>query len=236
MGKNLLSIDWDYFIPIKREWGGSYIESKTNLISLWYMRYFKGKKDGQDIEKIIDIGKKAMRVWDSIYRYFNISNNAKMYVSESHKLSYDIAKENNCKGVISFDAHSDLGYGGIKSLNFEVNCANWLGKLLKERVINKANIIYSPYTYEKKEDFNEMNKFFNINYSKGEVINRKVDISVIHICRSGAWTPPWLDEKFYNFVNGFKKQYEVINCPHREWNPDKLSLSEKLDILYKFAA
>lgn len=59
-------------------------------------------------------------------------------------MSYKIAKENNCKVVYLFDSHADLGYGGLASLNFGVNCSNWLGKLLKEREIIEANIFTAP--------------------------------------------------------------------------------------------
>ena len=58
------------------------------------------------------------------------------------------SKENNCTMVYLFDAHADLGYGGLSSLDFEVNCSNRL-QILKEKQIKEANIFYSPYTTEK---------------------------------------------------------------------------------------
>ena len=44
-----------------------------------------------------------------------------------------------------------LGYGGLASLHFELNCANWLGKLFKDNIVKRANIFYSPYTLENQK-------------------------------------------------------------------------------------
>lgn len=228
----LLSIDWDYFIPIKKEWCGSYIENKKNLMSIWYKRYFKNKMFGIDISKTVTLGKEYKNFLDKIRKIFIFDNNLKIYVSESHKLSYDIAKESKCTQVFSFDAHSDLGYGGLSSLNFEINCANWLGKLLKNKIITTANIIYSPYTHEFKDEFKEINDSFNVNYLKLDKIINKIHVSAIHICRSGAWTPPWLDFKFNSLINNLGYPYKIIDCPTRIWDTKHLNLSNKLDLLY----
>ena len=230
MKKNLLSIDWDYFIPVKEEWCGSYIENKRTNIILWYRRYFKNKKVGENIEKTVRTGNELKSFWSKIKKCFSIKNKAKVYVSDSHKFSYFIAQNNNCDEVINFDAHSDLGYGGMKSLDFELNCANWLGKLLKDSIVKSASIVFSPYTYEKKSEFQEINNSFSIYYPKMENLKKR-NISVIHICRSGSWTPPWLDGQFYKFVNDLHMAYKTMKCPKRNWNPEDLTLSDKIYIM-----
>ncbi|ADK15738.1 MULTISPECIES: hypothetical protein [Clostridium] len=230
MKKNLLSIDWDYFIPVREEWCGSYIENKRTNIILWYRRYFKNRQMGENIEKTVRTGNELKGFWSKIKQCFSIESKAKVYVSDSHKFSYFIAQNNNCDEVINFDAHSDLGYGGMKSLDFELNCANWLGKLLKNSIIKKANIVYSPYTYEEKGEFEEINKSFSIKYPKVEHLVNK-NINVIHICRSGSWTPPWLDNEFYKFINDLHMSYKIMKCPKRCWNPRELTLSDKIYIM-----
>ncbi|WIF94109.1 arginase [Caminicella sporogenes] len=231
MGKILLSIDWDYFIPINKEWCSSYIENKKNIISLWYKRYIENKIKGKNIEHLIDVSPETYLFWNKLKKYFKIHNSTKVYISDSHKFSYIIAKKHNCSEVFSFDAHSDLGYSGINSLDFKLNCSNWLGKLLKDNYVKKATIIYSPYTYENKEDFKEFNEKFNINYIKFQNLPKNIDISVIHICRSGAWTPPWLDFKFYKFINELNLKYKIINCPNRKWNTKNIDLASQINYL-----
>ncbi|KHD38747.1 arginase [Clostridium acetobutylicum] len=232
MNNVLLSIDWDYFIPIKREWCESYLESNKNVQAIWYKRYFKYNNIGIDIANEVKVGKIIDGFWEKINRIFNIRKDAKVYVTDSHKWSYRIAKENDCKYVFNIDAHSDLGYEGIKSLMFEVNCSNWLGKLLGDNIIKNASIIYSPYTYENKEAFNEINNEFHVNYCKLANIESCNNVYSIHVCRSGMWTPPWLDKYFFDFVGASKRKIVKENCSLRQWKPKDINLSERLDYLY----
>jgi len=230
MEKCLLSIDWDYFVYTKNNWG-TYLENNRSLLNLWYIRYIQGKARGEDIQKAYHISSEVDTFWNKIKKRFKFVKNTKAYVSDSHALSYKIAIENSCKVVYLFDSHADLGYGGLSSLNFEVNCSNWLGKLLKDKQIKEANIFYSPYTAEKPENFEPMNSIYNIKYCNFKDFHKCILVSVIHICRSGAWTPPWLDNKFTQFIDALEIPYEIVNCPERKWDPDNISLSEQINYL-----
>jgi len=231
MNKCLLSIDWDYFIYTNDNWGSN-LESNRSLIDFWYKRYIQEKAQGQDIQRAFHLSSDLNTFWDKIKGYFKFSKGTKVYVSDSHALSYKIAKNNNCKIVYLFDSHSDLGYGGLSSLNFEVNCSNWLGKLMKEKQVIEANIFYSPYTTEKPDYFKQMNSIYNIRYCNfNDLHNKCFGVSVIHICRSGAWTPPWLDNKFVQFINALGMQYEIVDCSERKWDPMHLSLSDQISYL-----
>ncbi|NMA64826.1 MAG: arginase [Clostridiaceae bacterium] len=227
MGKCLLSIDWDYFIHTHKDFWGSYIENTKNIINMWYKRYIKEKAKGKDIQKFYSLSN-TDTFWRKIKKHFTFTTNVKAYVSDSHALSYDIAKNYVCKIVYLFDAHSDLGYGGLPSLNFEVNCANWLGKLLKDGLIDKANIIYSPYTAEKPEFFKSINNAFNVNYINFENLGKGIEVLAVHICRSGAWTPPWFDKNFFNFIEASGIKYEIKDCPVRKWDTENISISDQI--------
>lgn len=227
---NLLSVDWDYFIKVRPEWCGSYIENNRCIINTWYKRYIEENIRGVDLEKEIKVNDFAFNFWDFIRSKYDFDNNLKIFVSDSHKFSYNIAEKHECNQVFLFDAHSDLGYGGLSSLEFELNCANWLGKLFKNKIIDKANIIYSPYTLEEEKDFEELNKIYNIKYLKLNQIEKE-KISVIHICRSGAWSPPWLDKDFYNFLKQLKMPYKKLENIIRNWDPKGLTFSEEINYL-----
>ncbi|SHK73811.1 hypothetical protein SAMN02745163_04377 [Clostridium cavendishii DSM 21758] len=228
MKKYLLSIDWDYFIYTKKENWGSYIESNRNIINLWYKRYFQFKEQGKDFKKAFLLSAGVNTFWKELNKHFVFKSDAHIYVSDSHALAYDVAKENECDGIYLFDAHSDLGYGGLESLEFEVNCANWLGKLFKDKYINEADIIYSPFTIESPDDFKEISNAYNVNFMSINNIKKNTEISELHICRSGAWTPPWLDSKFLKFIKEAKLPYKVIDCSMRKWQPDGLTLGERI--------
>jgi len=231
MEKCLLSIDWDYFIYMKKDYWGSYIENDKSLVDLWYKRYIQEKQQGRDIQESFQLSPELGTFWGKIKRFFEFEKEIKVYVSDSHALSYNIAKENNCKIVYLFDSHADLGYGGLSSLNFEVNCSNWLGKLLKDELVKKAYIIYSPYTFEKPEYFKPINNMYNIRYSDFNDLDKSIKASIIHICRSGAWTPPWLDKEFNQLIDDFGVPYEIVNCPERKWDPMNISFSDQINYM-----
>lgn len=227
----LLSVDWDYFIYTGKKNWGSYIENKRSLIDLWYKRYFQEKAWGKDIQESFKLSPELDTFWESIRKRFIFGKDIKVYVSDSHALSYDIAKENDCRTVCLFDAHADLGYGGLSSLNFGVNCSNWLGKLLKDKYISEANIFYSPYTAEKPEHFRLMNNIFIVKYCDFYELDKNYRVSVIHVCRSGAWTPPWLDKKFNQFIDALGIPYEKKDCPERQWDPANISFADQINYL-----
>jgi len=228
MDKCLLSIDWDYFIYTDKDNLGLYLENKRSLVDLWYKRYIQAKARGEDFQKAFHISEELDSFWDKIKKCFKFTDDIRVYVSDSHALSYKIAKENRCKTVCLFDSHSDLGYGGLSSLNSEVNCSNWLGKLLKDKQITEAYIFYSPYTAEKPEYFKPMNSIYNIGYYDLNSFDKPVEVPVIHICRSGAWTPPWLDDKFAQFIDALGFPYEMTDCPERNWATLNMSFADQI--------
>lgn len=231
IGIGLLSVDWDYFVFTESTYQGSYLENKRSLIDEWYKRYIISRQKGKDLRDLYRLSPEFRSFWKKIKEYFKFSDSTKVYVSDSHSLSYEIAAKNHADTVYLFDAHSDLGYGGMSALNFEVNCANWLGKLLKEGIIERAFIIYSPYTAENPEYFKAMNSRFNITYTGLDSLKRWSDVSAIHICRSGAWVPPWFDGEFMEFVGILDMPYEKINLMERKWEPEKMSLADRINYM-----
>ena len=231
MGKCLLSVDWDYFIYTEKGAWGSYIENKRSLIDLWYKRYIQGKVSGMDIRESFKLSPELDSFWERVRKYLIFEKDIRAYVSDSHAWSYDIARENNCSRVCLFDSHSDLGYGGLSALNFEVNCSNWLGKLLKDGYIKEAFIFYSPFASEKPEHFRQMNDAFNIRYCSMDDLTESIRVAAVHICRSGAWTPPWLDERFNKFVDALGIPYEIKDCPERKWDPEHISFADEINYL-----
>ncbi|KGR90981.1 arginase [Ureibacillus massiliensis 4400831 = CIP 108448 = CCUG 49529] len=229
MGNSLLSIDWDYFISTENQEIISNLENERTIVDEWYKKYFQLKLQGKNIQNSFRLSSEVDSFWNRIKQIFIFNKNTKVYVSDSHVLSYDIAKKFQCTDVYLFDAHSDLGYGG--SLSLDVNCANWLGFLLKEQVVKSANIIYSPFTKEKPEFFKHYNRVFDIKYLEIQDLHNKVNTAVIHICRSGAWTPPWYDQNFVKFLNALGLEYQFINCPVRRWKPNNLNFADQIQYL-----
>jgi len=233
MEKCLLSIDWDYFVCTPNGNMSSCIENQKTILDLWYKRYIRMTEGGKDIRNFFKLSASVDTFWSKISKTFRLKKGIPAYLSDSHALSYKIAELHGCNTVYLFDAHSDLGYGGFSSLDFEVNCANWLGKLLKNGLIREANVIYSPFTAEKPEHFSTMNRVFHIRYPSVEEIKPAIDVDALHICRSGAWTPPWFDEKFYRFAGESGAAFHTIDCPARKWDTTNMTFSD--EIYYRMA-
>ncbi|WP_270940506.1 arginase [Romboutsia lituseburensis] len=229
--KSFISIDWDYFMNYIKDYQDSEIENKNNIIMHWYKIYLENKSKGIDLSKKMSTSGQENIFWKVLKQKFKLTKNTKLIVTESHANAYEIIKNSGCEKVYSFDAHSDLGYGGLRSLYFEVNCANWLGKLLDDNIIKEANIVYSKYTGERPEYFKEINDKFNVNYLRLEDIKESDVFDIIHICRSGAWSAPWLDKKFYEFLNKSKLNYEIKGLQDRTWNPNSINLAMEIDCL-----
>ncbi len=227
----LLSIDWDYFIKTPQDYLNSYIECQKSIHDLWYKRYFKLKSRGIDIKDLFKLDDYTV-FWDKIKERFRIGRNTRMIVSDSHKLSYNIAQRAKCKEVYLFDSHADLGYGGLASLEFEISCANWLGKLFIDGLIHKAYIIYSPNTYEDKDFFRQQNEKFDIEYLNIEDLDDGVEMSNIHIARSGTWTPPWYDGDFMSFLKYTELDYKVVDMKERIFDVDNLTLADMINYLF----
>ncbi len=92
----------------------------------------------------------------------------------------------------------------MKSLvNEEITEENWLGKLLLNGNISRATIIHCDKTWEEPKQFREVIDKYKVQLIRvKEFLNNKnkINIDLVHICRSGAWTPPWLDDEFFKFV------------------------------------
>lgn len=228
MEGTLLSVDWDYFISMDRQCSGSYMEGIQNAVNLWYRRYFQFREQGVNLQDLYSLSPEVNTFWKRVKEYFQIGGDTKIYVSDSHALSYEIAVENNCSSVYLFDAHADLGYGGTSSLEFELNCANWLGKLRMDKLISEANIIYSPYTMEKPEYFKQREGTGDVQFTSFECLKKDINVSAIHICRSGSWTPPWFDGDFFRFITSLELPYKIVDCLPRKWDTENLTLSDKI--------
>ena len=54
---------------------------------------------------------------------------------------------------------------------------------------------------------------------------------IIHICRSGCWSAPWLDNKFKAFVFESGFEFKNIDIKERHWNPESISLADQIDYM-----
>lgn len=230
MKRILISIDWDYFVQNKNKAVGSVRENYRNIHLRWYREYIKNPK----ILHMYGLLPHPEKFWEVLEQNYGIDASTFLFISDSHKYSLNLSMILGCQKVLNFDAHADLGYGGIASLKYYTHCANWLGQLLVKGRIDEAEIIYSPYTAESPRDFREFLENYRIRFERlSELPGQAEDewVAGIHICRSGAWTPPWYDPELTRFINASPVARRRGFIKPRPWNPRALSDSEKINLL-----
>lgn len=225
----LVSIDWDYFIDCGGLETLSLRENYANIYLRWYKEYFQNPL----FMFSYGIHPGLENFWKSLKQRCSMDE-ACLWISESHKYSYHLCRSLNCRRVISFDAHSDLGYGSIFGEREHIHCANWLAQLLRCRETKEAQVVLSPYSMEKPGDF-ETDK---VCFCRMDDLLMGEDETVggVHICRSGAWSPPWYDGELMRFIelSGITKRKGSLKP--RPWKPATLDYSQMLETMFLIKA
>lgn len=140
--------------------------------------------------------------------------------------------------IINFDAHHDMGYGDKVRINRlvtsgQVTCDMWLRLLMSTYGEMRTNVVFPDWRFEEfsvESEWQALKKvlppgvakrtkidsFTSKDGSVSDVVKpaEKIDVEALFICRSSAWTPPWLDQQFIDFVeeatnhvSGFPSEY-----------------------------
>lgn len=231
MKQVLISVDWDYFINAQETTVCSLRENYRNIYLRWYQEYLQNPR----IAFLYCLLPKLGNFWTALGQHYHFNQSTLLFISESHKYSYYLSKILDCHKVINFDAHADLGYGGVSNVGLYTHCANWLGQLVNDDWVNEAEIVYSPYTHEKPADFNDfLARGAAIRFTRMdqlEVQTHHEVVAGIHVCRSGAWTPPWYDPELKRLIeaSGLRRRKGFVKP--RPWKPRQLTYAQKIDLL-----
>jgi len=204
--RTVLSVDWDFFVPEKIEWDVGHREALFFLKALWATRlwlYDEMKTDGRE-----------GLFWRWVSSWADLSG-ACLVVSDSHCFAYDVTTE--AQRVILVDAHHDCWDAERPG---EVACHNWARVWLEQRR-NRRMVWVHPGAERIEncplpDDLNSRVKLTTMEAGRLP----KVKLGAVHICRSGCWTPPWLDEAFIRFVSEIENAIgPVMNIQTGDWNP-----------------
>lgn len=239
-----LSIDWDSFIPEMQEWDFGHSEGHHPdlQMALWQIRAASSLARGQDLRKLTafrenqhpddfcsDLARKGFKL-----------EGAEIAVAESHMYAASwFTEARGVDGVASpnivhFDAHHDLGYQGMQSLNDHVrkqraDAGNWLGVFLRLFPRTKATLVLSSWkpdvvaeTLKQAPMTPSVRK--RVTVQQWPELPAGGQVTRVFVCRSGAWSPPWHDRAFADFIAALKvathqgdvTQLEPTEC--RAWN------------------
>lgn len=203
--KTLLTVDWDFFVEERPEWEFGHQESLLFLKMLWETRI-------NMMGHITTTGQEK-GFWDRIGKS---GEDYMTWVSDSHAYVWGLLKGVN--HVVIVDAHHDCWNGdslGIDKSVKQIYCHNWLREWILGGNGRKATWVrpeWSKDQFEVPKDLKGRIKVVGLDDDWGVNLFDRV-----HVCRSGCWTPPWLDQKFKDFVSN--RWQPVHTLQDGDWNP-----------------
>ena len=198
--KTLLTVDWDFFVPVNPMLDLAHREAPIFLNMLWKAR--------SGLRSIIKTNGTEKDFWG---RLGGLADGAgPTWVSDSHLFAFSLLA--GIDHVILVDAHHDCWDQARKG---EVECSDWLRVWLKGGKRRKATWIcpdWSKDSFQVPEDLCDKLTRQSLSDSWGVK-----HIDRVHVCRSGCWTPPWTDREFIEFVQA--RGSSVVKMQAGEWNP-----------------
>lgn len=221
------------------EWDSSESADASNPYATlaWQARAFAWALSGLDIETVatidpergcvepVDFVEQVRRRWDL---------GSQVAISDSHVFAHEALLSLRDAGetidtVVHFDAHHDLGYRQTShGAEYNLDCGNWLLHALREDLARTAIVVYPDWRglREYKDApwgwVDEMGDRVHVTtWSRWLVESQSAPRAAAHafLCRSSAWTPPWLDEDFLAMACALGDPRVVQDLLVRPWEP-----------------
>jgi len=228
MANVLLSIDFDFFVPEKPRWDLGHCEDEMFLKMMWTTRGHlipEMKTDGNEKD-----------FWKRLPWHIPASQD--VFVSDSHLLAYHLTKDTD--HIVLIDRHHDCFEWPTTKGPFQVDCGNWAAVWLSACAKRKLLWVHPD---DLSTDDLEIpvhtcrERILAVPYSRFCKMRLTRDLKcpnlTIHVCRSGCWVPPWLDQDFVNFVKASGLTPQVMQegvwdpMKHR-WNLDDYETARQL--------
>jgi hypothetical protein len=207
----MLTVDWDYFVP-----EDPFIHDFGHRENLMFLQWVWGTRTSfiDDIVATDD----HKNFWSEIQKNNTLTGNV-VNASESHLEAYRVAVDSQHHTIVTVDAHHDVWPYVDSDTEVKIECGSWLRFWLDSNTARRAYWVCADYNREYAEDHG---------HERLALVDSLDDIrdfvfSTTHVCRSGCWTPPWLDYRFQAFVNSGKFGYiRTLGAEEDEsWDPMK---------------
>lgn len=226
---NLLSIDFDFWVPekISNDWG--HAETGFFVGPAWIFRagtmFRKGLDPRKECSTLADNGV-IPETFAKFLKDQKTTFGRKCFTfAESHSAAYGLVNKSKDVSIVHIDAHHDCGYSDEMLFDErrsrrsddleEAGCDNWILRLAEKDRLRNLHIIYPEWRLDEVaygKDYTSTVKKRFAYWQEKFGINVKVTYGLptfpvaqhfdqLFLCRSGAWVPPWLDLK-YNFMLG----------------------------------
>lgn len=223
---NLLSIDWDFFFY--NPWLASAKATAEELClydwdhkendffphAIWEFRKETFKRRSVPLP--------ACTHWKHFWEQFNIDSSGTLYVADSHMFAAVITQMSlapvKFKRVYNIDAHhdaylrTDLQTYALKN---HVTCEDWM---IIYKLLGASLYWIYPDWLQKPMPPKKLRgvKCCPESHTRTQEYWSTQRFSDIFICRSGCWVPPWCDQDFEEFVQGFIDFHKIKRVEYLE--------------------
>lgn len=216
MSKNVLSIDFTYFQQATIKALRTYpedIDKPTYLSTLVWGCHYLDAVQGVPTRSVGILGEEFMR----LERILQVQpESCPVMITNSHVHVYDFI-HSHVSTKEHFNLYNIDMYHDISDGKTELNCRNWVMRILKEYDVNfywVANpVSLELHGFDKIEKMQDsLSKVVLPNLERLEQVytgGRTFD--AIFLCRSDMQTPPHLDRYFTQLCETVKKHFDVVN-------------------------
>jgi len=203
----ILSIDWDYFFPDEFDFDWSHTERMAFMLEgIWLIRAYSHSMKGEVAINVFN-----PKVPDNFWKKVCPRKPLLLVVAESHQDLAQLIYRGDI--VYNFDAHHDCGYQSD-----ELDCGSWA----KTEKISEYHLVYPSWRKDAPEIDNDLRPII-VHHDIPTELPR---FHVVFVCRSSAWTPPWADKQWMEFVTYWERYPEIwenrLKSPYaskpREWD------------------
>jgi hypothetical protein len=216
----LLSIDWDFFFPVPHpkddprfmyDWNHAE-RGRFFLETIW------GIRAAQFLASDTDLPGTSGEEED-FWERFCFSDNPVLHYADSHVMIYKPEVMFQVDEVYNYDAHHDA-FDSVEYVigKGSVDCGNWATGYYIAGI--DIYTVYPRWKAWMMEDEPQID--VNPSVDTGNVDKRKFDR--VFICRSGSWTPPWIEEQFWKFLENcpVKTRVRVDDITRRELDMEEV--------------
>ena len=200
----MLSVDFDFFFPEDQDWDWSHGESfKYKFLDdmIWETRA------AQFIAKGLALPSTSgdeVNFW----KRFKF-NDAHLYYADSHVKIITTELLMGINQIYNFDAHHDA----FTFPSLEISAENWAVDL-----VPWIKVVHVAPSWSEKNSYCKPVVHIKRYVDEGKPFKRVFDS--IFVCRSGGWTPTWLEDKFWKFIEDCPTSFKsnMDNMTKREFS------------------
>jgi len=200
---SLISVDFDFFVREDPLWDLGHIENELFMDFMWQAR-----------PHLVDVMKADGHhgFWDRMRDSFVFGD--EVFVSESHLEAHNFIQP--FRQIILIDAHHDCWE---KRQIANITCDSWVYYAVQAA---KCDVIWVHPEWIDPEVPSSVRSRVRTMTLDALLENFYAhEVGTVHVCRSGCWVPPWLDQEFINFIGeGFSDVTTIgrFNPMKRRWS------------------